>query len=49
MIAEEKLHPFQCIECNRVVNFNATELSKCEPWNGPYCTKCGKKLKEIKK
>lgn len=49
MLIEEKLHQFQCKSCNRKKIINATELKKCEPWNGPYCTKCGRRLKEIKK
>ena len=49
MLIEEKLHQFQCKSCNRKTLINATELKKCEPWNGPYCTKCGRRLKEVKK
>lgn len=49
MAVEEKFHDFQCKSCDRKILITDSELKKCEPWNGPYCKKCGRRLKEIKK
>lgn len=45
---DEKLYTYSCKPCSRTVRLNATELERCKPWMGPYCSKCGKRLKKMK-
>lgn len=39
---------FRCPDCDVKVRLNDRDLWKAQSYGGPYCTKCGRSIKEFK-